>query len=131
MIAGLLRFALGPLLDFLSARDDARIAAMNDSERRVHEDRQAARASATEIRLATAGHWEQRVITVAIVLPFLVHEWLVGWDTMWPQPWSVEKWPTPFDEWGGAILLSYFGVIGLTGSARAIAGAIAMRGRRG
>lgn len=131
MIAGLLRFALGPVLQWLGDRDDARIAAMNDSERRAHEDRMAARQSAKEIRLATAGYWEQRVITVAIVLPFVVHEWLVGWDTMWPQPWSVEKWPAPFDEWGGAILLSYFGVIGLTGSARAVAGAIAMRNHRG
>lgn len=129
MIAGLLRFALGPLLQWLGERDDARIAAMNDSERRAHEDRQNARNAAREVRLATAGHWEQRVITAAIVLPFVVHLWLVGIDTMWPQPWNVEKWPAPFDEDGRAVLLSYFGVIGLTGSARAVAGAIAMRGK--
>lgn len=131
MIAAILQFALGPILGFLADRDNARIAAMNDSERRAYEDRQNARAAATEVRLATAGHWEQRVITVAIVLPFVVHEWLVAWDTMWPQPWSVEKWPPPFDDWGGTILLSYFGVVGLTGAARTVAGAIAMRGRRG
>lgn len=130
MIAGLLSFALGPVLNFLADRDNARLAAMNDAERRAHDDRQAARQSATQIRLATSGHWEQRVITAAIVLPFVVHLWLVGWDTMWPQPWDVEKWPTPFDEWGGAILLSYFGVIGLTGAARAVAGAIALRNSR-
>lgn len=130
MIAAILRFALGPVLDFLAGRDNARLAAMNDTERRAYEDRQNAREAATQIRLATAGHWEQRLITVAIVLPFVVHEWLVGWDTMWPQPWNVEKWPTPFDEWGGAILLSYFGVVGLTGTARTIAGAIALRSSR-
>lgn len=130
MIAAILSFALGPVLNFLADRDNARLAAMNDAERRAHDDRQAARQAAKEIRLATAGHWEQRVITVAIVLPFVVHEWLVGWDTMWPQPWNVEKWPAPFDEWGGAILLSYFGVVGLTGAARTVAGAIALRNSR-
>jgi hypothetical protein len=129
MFATIIRIILGPVLDFLSSRDDARIAAMNDSERRAHDDRQNARNTAREVRLATAGHWEQRVITAAIVLPFVVHLWLVGIDTMWPQPWNVEKWPAPFDEHGHAILLSYFGVIGLTGSARAVAGAIAMRGK--
>ena len=131
MLSGLVRFALGPVLQWLSDRDDARIAAMNDSEKRAYEDRQDARQAATQIRLATAGHWEQRVITLAIVLPFVVHLWLVGWDTMWPQPWDVEKWPAPFDEHGHTILLSYFGVVGLTGTARIVAGALAMRGRRG
>lgn len=125
MLVTILRFALGPILDFLARRE----AEMNDSERRAHEDRQNAREAARDIRLATSGHWEQRVITVAVVLPYVVHEWLVAWDTMWPQPWSVEKWPAPFDEWGGAILLSYFGVIGLTGSARAVAGALAIRSK--
>ncbi len=130
MIAAILRFALGPILGFLADRDNARIAAMNDAERRAHDDRQAARQTAKEIRLATANHWEQRLITVAIVLPFVVHEWMVGVDTMWPQPWDVEKWPAPFDQHGHTILLSYFGVVGLTGAARTVAGAIALRSSR-
>ncbi|MBN9335787.1 hypothetical protein [Devosia sp.] len=118
---------LDKLLGFVERREAAQLAAMNDQQRRAHEDRQEARKAATAVRLATAAHWEQRLLTFLIAFPFVMHLWLVGWDTMWPQPWSVEKWPPPFDEWEGAILLSYFGVIGLTMSARAVAGAVAVR----
>lgn len=131
MLTAILNWASGGLLDkflgFVERREAARLAAMNDEQRRVYEDRQDARRAATTVRLATAGHWEQRLLTFLIAAPFVLHLWLVAWDTMWPQPWSVEKWPAPFDEWEGAILLSYFGVIGLTTVGRAVAAAIAVR----
>lgn len=120
---------LDKLLDFVERRDAARLAAMNDEQRRAHEDRQAARQAAKEIRLATAGFWEMRLLTFLIAAPFVAHVWLVGIDTMWPQPWNVEKWPPPFDEWEGAILLSFFGVSVLGAGIKSVAGAIAYRTR--
>lgn len=134
MLSAILNWLSGGVLDrvlgFVERRDAARLAAMNDEQRRAHEDRQAARQAALQIRLATAGFWEMRLLSFLIALPFVVHLWLIAWDTMWPQPWSVEKWPPPFDEWGGAILLSFFGVTGLTTGARVIAGSIAARSFR-
>lgn len=98
------------LFGWLAARDKARYEAMNDAQRFAHDERQAARAAALSIRLATAGHWEMRVLTFLIAFPFVSHLWAVWVDTMWPQPWNVEAFPSPFDEWEGAIILSFFGV---------------------
>lgn len=120
---------LDKLLGFVERRESERLAAMNSEQQRAHEDRMAARQAAKEIRLATAGFWEMRLMTFLIAAPFVTHLWLVGIDTMWPQPWNVEKWPAPFDEWEGAILLSFFGVSVVGTGIKAVAGAIAY-GRR-
>jgi hypothetical protein len=114
---------LDKLLGFVERREAARLAAMNDEQRRAHNERMQIRQNAKAIRLATASFWEQRILAAAIALPFVVHLYLVAYDTFWPQPWNVEKWPAPFDEWEGIILLSYFGVVGLTTSVRAVASA--------
>jgi hypothetical protein len=108
----------------------AKLAAMNDVQRREHEAMLQARADAKEVRLATANFWEMRLITFLIAAPFVWHLWLVGFDTMYPQPWNVEAWPSPFDEWEGAILLSFFGIAGGVGAVRAVAGAIAVGRKR-
>lgn len=120
---------LDKLLGFVARRESERLAAMNSEQQRVHEDRLAARQAAKEIRMATADFWEMRLMTFLIAAPFVAHLWLVGIDTMWPQPWNVEKWPPPFDEWEGAILLSFFGVSVVGTGIKAVAGAIAY-GRR-
>lgn len=120
---------LDKLLGFVERRESERLAAMNSEQQRAHEDRLAARQAAKEIRLATAGFWEMRLMTFLIAAPFVTHLWLVGIDTMWPQPWNVEKWPAPFDEWEGAILLSFFGVSVVGIGIKAVAGAVAY-GRR-
>jgi hypothetical protein len=131
MWTALLNILTGGLLDkvlgYFQQREAARLNAMSTDQRHAHELKMAARQDAKEIRLATAGFWEMRVITVLIAAPFVVHLWLVGIDTNWPQPWDVAKWPAPFDEWEGAILLSFFGVAGAVGVGRAVAGSIALR----
>ena len=133
MLGTILNWFSGGLLDkllgFVERRESERLAAMNSEQQRAHEDRLAARQAAKEIRLATAGFWEMRLMTFLIAAPFVAHLWLVGIDTMWPQPWNVEKWPAPFDEWEGAILLSFFGVSVVGTGIKAVAGAIAY-GRR-
>lgn len=95
---------------WLGDRDRQRYAAMNDAQKFAHDERQAARAAALSIRLATAGHWEMRLITFVIAACFVTHLVLVTIDTNWPQPWNVASFPKPFDEWEGAIILSFFGV---------------------
>jgi hypothetical protein len=63
-----------------------------------------------QVRLATAGFAEMRVITAAIASPFVLHLWLVGLDTCFTFGWGIPAFPAPFAEWQGTILLSFFGV---------------------
>lgn len=63
-----------------------------------------------QVRLATAGFWEMRVITFLIAFPFVAHLWSVWLDTQFKLGWKVFEFPKPFNEWQGAILLSFFGV---------------------
>lgn len=131
MLSAILNWLSGGLLDkvlgFVERRETEKLAAMNSEQQRAYEDRKDARAAAKDIRLATAGYWEMRLLTFLIALPFLLHLWLVAWDTYWPQPWNVEKLPEPFDQWEGAILLSFFGVSVVGSGIKAVAGAIAYR----
>lgn len=86
------------------------------------------RAAAKEVRLATAGFWEMRLITFLIAAPFVVHLNLVALDTCFKLGWRIPAFPHPFSEWQGAILLSFFGVHVIGQGITALAGAI--RGRR-
>lgn len=65
---------------------------------------------AQQVRVATAGFWEMRVITVGIALPFLLHLWLVGLDTCFGFGWRIAAFPSPFNDWEGRVLLSFFGI---------------------
>lgn len=85
------------------------------------------RQNARDIRLATAGFWEMRLFTALIALPFVIHVTLVGLDTNFRLGWDIAKFPAPFDQWEGAILLSFFGIYALGSSVATIAGAIANR----
>lgn len=118
---------LNKVLTFAADRDQARIDAMTSEQQRAHEERLAAQQTAKEVRIATSGNWEMRMLTVAIALPFIAHLWAVWIDTQFlGGVWRIPKFPPPFDETGHAILLSFFGLVG----ARAIAGGIAMIGRK-
>lgn len=132
--AWLLNLLTGGLPDKIigawQTHERAKLDAMNDVQKREHEAMLQARADAKEVRLATANFWEMRLITFAIAFPFVMHLWFIGYDTLWPQVWNVEAFPPPFDEWEGAILLSFFGIAGGVGAVRAVAGAIAV-GRKG
>jgi hypothetical protein len=83
-----------------------------------------ARRGAREIRLATAAFWEMRLITFIIALCFTSHLVLVTLDTNFGLGWRIAKFPAPFDEWQGIILLSFFGVQVASQGINAIANAI-------
>jgi hypothetical protein len=97
--------------------------AIKDIERQI-EDRRAAK----EIRLATAGFWEMRLLTFVIAAPFALHAAAVGLDTTFRFGWAIPAYPPPFVDWEGAVLLSFFG---LQAAGQLIPGiAAAIRGRR-
>lgn len=86
------------------------------------------RNNAKEIRLATSGFWEMRLLTVLIALPFIWHLWLVFYDTIRTDiNLRIPELPDPFNEYQGAILLSFFGVTVIGSGIKSIAGAIAYR----
>lgn len=71
-----------------------------------------AREAMKEVRLATAGFVEMRVLAFLITFPFVVHLWAVAMDTIFKLGWRVPAFPHPFDENGWKIMLSYFGLYG-------------------
>lgn len=131
-LAGLvLRFASGGVLQRLLAIYETRKNSAVESERIAAElaakrvDAEiAARANAREIRLATAGFFEMRLLTALIAGCFTLHLVLVTLDTCFALGWAIAKFPPPFDEWEGAILLSFFGVMAAEKGVTAIAAAI-------
>ena len=133
LLAGLIG---GPVISSLLKAYRAKIEAANTSERiaaelAIHEIEAgiAARAHAQELRLATSGFWEMRLLTFAIAFPFVAHLWAVWLDTQFKLGWRVPKFPEPMDEWQGIILLSFFGIYTLGKSVQAIGTALAIRRR--
>ncbi len=114
-------------LDSLNAQNnEQRIIA--DLRIKELEFQQEAARHALEVRRETAGFWEMRLITFVIAGCFAFHLLLVTLDTCFRLGWGIPAFPSPFDQWQGAILLSFFGVQVVGQGITAIAGAI--RGRR-
>lgn len=135
MWSALIRWITGDLVGQLTRAYEVRLNAQNETDRLVAdalakdvEAKLEARRLAAQIRMETAGFWEMRLLTFLIAGCFAFHLLLVTIDTCFRLGWRIPAFPPPFDEWQGAILLSFFGVqvagLGIT----AIAGAI--RGRK-
>lgn len=135
MWAAIIKWLTGSLVGQLTEAYKAKLAAQNDEQRLVAEAtikhleaEMQARAGAKEIRLATAGFWEMRVVAAVISGCFALHLLLVTADTCFGLGLRVAAFPAPFDQWEGTILLSFFGVQVAGQSITAIASAI--RGRK-
>jgi len=89
-----------------------------------------ARQVSRDIRNATSGFWEMRLISFLIASCFTLHLVAVSLDTVFKLGWAVSKFPAPFADWEGAILLSFFGVQGGIVAVRSIAAAILTRASR-
>lgn len=115
--------------DKLNADTDIKKLAAEENIKRLELEQQQ-RNNAKEIRLATSGYWEMRLLTVLIAFPFIYHLWLVTYDTIRTDiNLRIPALPPPFDEWQAAILLSFFGVTVLGSGIKSIAGAMAYRKR--
>lgn len=86
-----------------------------------------ARQAALQVRLSTSGFWEMRLITAIIAGCFTLHLVLVTLDTCFAFGWRIAKFPPPFDEWEGTILLSFFGVYAASKGVNALASAFVGR----
>jgi hypothetical protein len=135
MIWAFLRWLTGNLAGQLRAAHEAKLKAANETERLIADTaieeikaRIAAPDNAKEIRLATASFWEMRLLTAVIAGCAALHYLAVTLDTVFMFGWRIPKYPPPFDEYQGTILLSFFGVQGVAIGVTAIAAAI--RGRK-
>jgi hypothetical protein len=71
------------------------------------------RRAIAEVRTATSGQWEMRVLVLVAGLPPALHFGAVCLDSALPDlfpGWTVHALPTPMNEWQGAIILSLFGL---------------------
>lgn len=123
---------LGKLTDaYIKAKDSAveseRVKA--DIIKKQIDAEIAARQASLEVRLATAGFWEMRLITFIIAACFTLHLVLVTLDTCFKLGMAVPAFPAPFDQWEGTILLSFFGIYTVGKGVNALASAISSRGR--
>jgi len=135
MLSSFLRWLTGDLMGALTRAYEMKLKAENDQQRLIADAAIAdiskqveAARNAKEIRLASVGFWEMRLITAVIAGCFALHLLLVTLDTCFGLGWKIAKFPAPFDEWEGMILLSFFGIQAVGGGLNAIAAAI--RGRK-
>lgn len=131
----LISLITGNLAGQLRQAYEAKLKASNETERLIADvaikdvERQIAdRQAAKEVRVATAGFWEMRLITAVIAGCATLHYAAVTLDTVFRFGWGIPKFPPPFDEYQGTILLSFFGVQAVGMGFTAIAAAI--RGRK-
>lgn len=108
-------------------REKVRTLAQIEQIKLTLADRVDQRRAMNEVRLATAGFWEMRLLTFMIALPFVWHLWSVWMDTQFKLGWAVDKFPPPFDEWEGVILMSFFGVAVAGIGLKSLAGAVAIK----
>lgn len=134
MLSWLGSLITGPLIGALLKGWQAKLAADTDEKRIIADaaiediKRQIAdREAAKEIRLATAGFWEMRLMTALVALPFVIHAGAVGIDTTFSMGWRIPAYPEPFASWEGLILLSFFGLQATVSSVSSIASAIRRR----
>lgn len=117
MLAGLLQLFGGGLAEQLRRAYEAKLAASNDADRiaaevtiKTLEAELEARRNAKEIRLATSGFWEQRLLVAIAGFPPAIHFGAVCFASMMPEPITIHALPAPMNEWQGAIILSLFGL---------------------
>jgi len=134
MLITILNWISGGLARSLTQAYEAKLKAQNDSERiaadisiqEIQAQIQVANG-AKEIRLATAGFWEQRLLTFLIGFFAVSHLGAVWADTMFKLGWKVSAFPAPMDQWQGTIILGYFGYVGAQSGIKSISSALRRR----
>lgn len=131
IIAGIALKLAGGLLGFAQKHVDATTERLKIDALREQNEANATNA-ASEISSRTVIALKDAWVPKAIVLPFIVHLWLVAADTIltgfgYGQWFEVPAFPDPFDKHGWKILLSYFGLSGAVAGASIIGGALARR----
>lgn len=114
IVMGILNWASGGVLDkllnFFAQRETERLESMNEARKQEYADQRDQRMRANEIRLATAGFWEMRLLTAWVLFIFVFHLTSIWLDTQFAFGWAIAKFPSPIDEYEWQIILSLFGL---------------------
>lgn len=114
MMMAVLNLLTGGVLDrvlgHFERQENARRDSLSEERKQMYADAADRRATAKEVRVATAGFWEMRLLTFWVLLLFVIHLTAIWADTMFGFPWVVEKLPSPIDEYEWQIILSLFGL---------------------
>ena len=116
MMQWVLKFFGGGILD--------RILDTVDSKIEAETDREAIKGEIIKAHYNSRGAWMQAggfwlMLLFAIPLAFWFGS-VVTYSVFWcqgcayPQTWTIAALPPPLDEWAGIIIISIFGVIGVT-----------------
>lgn len=101
---------LDRVLGYFERVQTERLNSLSEERRQEYADARDRRARANEIRLATAGFWEMRLLTFWVLAMFVIHLTAIWADTMWAFGWRVAKLPSPIDQYEWQIILSLFGL---------------------
>ena len=116
MLAALARLLTGGLLERVLATVDRRIAAETDREAlKADLIREHYRQRADFMR--AGGLWLMLIFAVPLGAWFAgvcVYSMLWCAGCAFPQAWTIAALPPPLDEWSGLIVVSIFGVVGVT-----------------
>lgn len=116
VIAAILRFLSGGILSRALDTIDRRIEADTDKE--------ALKAEVIKAHYASRGDWMRSGgfwLSLIFALPLgfwygAVCVYSVFWcaGCAYPQEWTIAALPAPLDEWAGMIVVSIFGVVGIS-----------------
>lgn len=118
IIGTIIKAILSPILGTAERLYDRKLTAETESQKlaadlavKQMEGDQQARLNAKEIRLATSGFWEMRLVTFLIAAPLAIHQLVIVYDTIDTSVnLRIPPLPAPFDSYQGTILLSFFGL---------------------
>lgn len=116
MIAALIRWLTGGALDRVLDTVDRRIAADTDKEAVKAEIIKAHYATAAD-RMRAGLFWLMLLFAAPLSFWWAA---VLAYSVLWcrgcafPQPWTIAALPAPLDEWAGLIVVSIFGVVGIS-----------------
>ena len=116
ILKAVLKWLTGGVLGRVFDTIDARIASDVNKDKIKGDIIQAHLATRGDYMRA-GGFWLMAAFAVPLALWFAA---VVVYSVFWcsgcayPQPWSVAALPAPLDEWAGIIIVSIFGVVGLS-----------------
>lgn len=116
MIAFLIRLLTGGALDRVLDTVDRRIAAETDKEAVKAEIIKAHYATSAD-RMRAGGFWLMLIFAVPLAIwwgAVIIYSILWCQGCAYPQDWTIAALPPPLDDWAGGIVVSIFGVIGVT-----------------
>ena len=116
MLAFIAKIFGGGLLDRVLDTVDKKVQSETDREK-IKGDIIRSHYASRGAWMQAGGFWLMLIFAVPLALWFgavVIYSLLWCAGCAYPQAWSVAALPPPLDEWAGLIIISIFGVVGVT-----------------